>query len=104
MFWLKSGRFGDPSGGRRTKPVALGSGTSGTMGIDGLCPTAHAGKQAIVQVAITSTPRMEIHCQPSNIKMRRSEDFNRDYPIRSSQSRFGPVYPQWKFARNSYTG
>src|ERR1035437_6391845 len=78
MFWLKSGRFfGDIPGGRRTESVALGLGASGTMGVDGPCPIAHAGKQAIVQIAITSTPRMEIHCRTSNMEMCPSEDFNR---------------------------
>jgi hypothetical protein len=45
----------------------------GMSGVDGPCPTAHLGRQAIMQVVITSTARMEIDCQPSNFKMRLSE-------------------------------
>ena len=74
MSELKSGRFGDTFGCRRTKPAVFRLGASRITGADGPCPTAHAGKLAIMQVAIRSSARVEIRCQPSNIKMRLSED------------------------------
>src|ERR1700756_632602 len=81
MSGLKSGRFCDTSVARRTKAVALGLGASGTRGADGPCPTAPVGKHAIVHVAITSTPKMGIACQPSNTRRRRFEDSAEITPV-----------------------